>query len=695
MRPIAGDSAFGRPRITPRDNDAIHPSASSASSSHMSFVFADEASIDSYIDQSQPSARPLFRDHRKHHDSSLNHAPRCDDKDRDRCSRPTSQQRPLDRSPAPTAHSPVSRHSMFTCSPASSIINTQLELSRPITPMMLGPSMASSSIISSPSSRRNSFGGSVSENALTDDEQQDQPGDLDLPTPFGGTVAPQLVMPSIEMPARRPFTEVGKSLGRLKILLAGDSGVGKTSLIKSITQLCKHLVHVDPILPQPQLSRRHSGSTISDQIRPTTGIVEILASTKPFPEWWAELDVNGSSRRKSLGDAVLDRNICFVDTPGYGRGSSSMETIVPCVDYVEAHFNKMASDSMSDPDLLNMLGGAGGCQTDVALYMITQKLKPADLEYMRRLSRLTNVIPILSRVDTLSSQQIETCKEHVNAQLSEAGIQIFTFGRDGASHSRALVTPRAPYAVSSAKGSDYNIMDASLLMSPNYTQPLVGTDLWYVVENLFSVEGVSWLRHAAARKYIDWKNSDTPRPRHLYKPLSPPLPTVSSALVRYDSRPTGLVQSRRSRDHFQGLGTVEEGTRLYVADWAADMQRSLAAEKEHNRAIQQSYDLGIEKADTAMIAAHGSKVRALSPRWASQDRNKTKQKAAKRTRIQQDPLGLLQVSADLKATSWVALEVLTGLGMLGGLAFWLSRQHWHSDPVLLVDDWARLWGLEF
>ena len=37
--------------------------------------------------------------------------------------------------------------------------------------------------------------------------------------------APQLIMPSIKMPSRRPFTERGKDLGRLKILIAGDSGL--------------------------------------------------------------------------------------------------------------------------------------------------------------------------------------------------------------------------------------------------------------------------------------------------------------------------------------------------------------------------------------------------------------------------------------------------------------------------------------
>lgn len=36
--------------------------------------------------------------------------------------------------------------------------------------------------------------------------------------------APQLIMPSIRMPSRRPFTDRGKQLGRFKILVAGSKG---------------------------------------------------------------------------------------------------------------------------------------------------------------------------------------------------------------------------------------------------------------------------------------------------------------------------------------------------------------------------------------------------------------------------------------------------------------------------------------
>ena len=42
-----------------------------------------------------------------------------------------------------------------------------------------------------------------------------------------GDSAPQLIMPSIRIPSRRPFTDRGKQIGRLKILIAGDSGKKK------------------------------------------------------------------------------------------------------------------------------------------------------------------------------------------------------------------------------------------------------------------------------------------------------------------------------------------------------------------------------------------------------------------------------------------------------------------------------------
>jgi GTPase SAR1 family protein len=130
-------------------------------------------------------------------------------------------------------------------------------------------------------------------------------------------------------------------MGRLKVLIAGDSGIGKTSLIKAIVQSCDHIVHVDPTNPSP-ISLPQRGSTggpvrHGTKERPnsrldtgTTQITEVYASTKPYPEWWSELDDSRVlRRRKSIDEAVLERNICFVDTPGYSSAPSVSDYAPP------------------------------------------------------------------------------------------------------------------------------------------------------------------------------------------------------------------------------------------------------------------------------------------------------------------------------------------------------------------------------
>lgn len=63
--------------------------------------------------------------------------------------------------------------------------------------------------------------------ALVSSEDED---DEDKQDQEAGDSIPQLVMPSIQMPVRRPFTDRGKNLGKLKVLVAG--GVGKIYIFR-------------------------------------------------------------------------------------------------------------------------------------------------------------------------------------------------------------------------------------------------------------------------------------------------------------------------------------------------------------------------------------------------------------------------------------------------------------------------------
>jgi hypothetical protein len=710
MRPVQGEDAFGRQRSAGYEA-APSVSMPSSSSHHMSFFLADEATVDSYLDQPSLLA-PRARDPRK--PAETGHVLSLHARDeQDTTERARAASRQLEREGgAAVAYSPLSGASLP--SPASVPMS---HISRPMTPITLGTSCAGS-VASSPLSRRNSLVGSLFESAVISDEEDDDTPRLDESMMDGGS-APQLVMPSIRMPSRRPFTETGKSLGRLKVLIAGRVGVGKTALIKAIVQTCEHIVYVDPIVPPdaPRRSSRAARPSISRRSNSnhTERISEILASTKSYPEWWTELDeFRVSQRRKSLGDQVLDRNICFVDTPGYGTGpsvspfqdaelarltynpSQAMESIVTCVDYVESHLNKVSSDSLSEPEMLNMLGGNGGFQVDLVLYLVHRSLCPVDVEYLKRLAPLTNIIPLLAQADTLTPREQAASKQQILSQLREAGIRPFDFTGQASD----LATASIPYAVSSTTGSDHDVMDASLLMSPDYVQPLVSSELALLIERIFSGDGSSWLRHSAAKKYMQWRSSpNVSRPKHLYRLLSlqgPPVPTMgldqgTGALIR--TLPQELA--RFHGQHYDSARPVQ----FHVVDWAAELQRSLVSERaRHEAALRESQAARLTGQlinecairDGTLVSVHN---RSKCTRAERRRRNRGR-RGSVRTSLDQDPLGLLELAANLKARGWVFVEVLGGLGILGGIAYWLSRQRWQAEPVQLADEWARMWGLD-
>ena len=135
-------------------------------------------------------------------------------------------------SPAPT------KDSIASLSSSTSDMELDLGLSPARSPraMPREPSgySESASVISSASSRGSSLlaaGHSEqgeTQHPVMDSEQQDQP--------HRGTL-PQFIMPSLAVPQRRPFSDTGKAIGKLKILLAGPArklqwGKGGFLLIK-------------------------------------------------------------------------------------------------------------------------------------------------------------------------------------------------------------------------------------------------------------------------------------------------------------------------------------------------------------------------------------------------------------------------------------------------------------------------------
>lgn len=97
------------------------------------------------------------------------------------------------------------------------------ESSRPVTPAYLhSPVLASTP--GSLMSRRGSETDFMTDDAASQAIMSSGEEDAEEMNNNENPATSQLVMPSLSLPSRKPFTEKGKTLGRLKILIAGDSG---------------------------------------------------------------------------------------------------------------------------------------------------------------------------------------------------------------------------------------------------------------------------------------------------------------------------------------------------------------------------------------------------------------------------------------------------------------------------------------
>ncbi|KAL8807766.1 MAG: hypothetical protein Q9200_004550, partial [Gallowayella weberi] len=368
--------------------------------------------------------------------------------------------------------------------------------------------------------------------------------------------APQLVMPSIQMPSRRPFTDRGRTMGRLKILLAGDS-----------EQLPRSSEKIRPV----------KALSLSS----TSEVNEVWASTRAYPDWWTELEESKAQRRrKSIGETILERNICFVDTPGYGRGLSITEGIQSVISYVEEQAARpFSATATSKGDLISMLGGNGGTQVDVVLYLIGQEIKPADLDFLQRLSQITNVIPILAQADKISPEHLGERKSSLFNELAQSGINCFALETDDSAQS--------PYAVCSAPSNDEDNMDASLLMSSDYIQPLLPSELPLMIDRLLHSDTVARLRHLSARKLVQSKTA--------LKLLSKST-SASGAPFRsmQETSSSQTLSMNALRPPFHPRDRLAEYTRqeekreqIRLAKWANDLRRTMRDERAQFEELQQ------------------------------------------------------------------------------------------------------------
>ena len=323
---------------------------------------------------------------------------------------------------------------------------------------------------------------------------------------------------------------------------------------------------------------------------------------------------------------------------------------------------------------------------------------------MRLLSELGNVVPLISKADTRTPEQIAELKNNSDTTAFSALPNLPMFeGRESSSDSKASAT--SPYTVSSATGPDMETMDASLLMSPEYVQPLMPSELALLVQQIFETDVIAYLRHSAAKKLIawhalhpQWSRIPTPSASDVHQSTlnSPDLssPSNSGILVPLGSDVSlttfNSYALARLADHTQ---REERLAQVRLSKWASDLQISLQREQERyerlargERASWLVEKMGEEVRNGRIVPVDNSGALIKS------DVSETNVYYRSGSYATHDPLGLLRWNETMKARGWVVVQVVSSCGVIGGLVLWLAKT-WGFTSSL--HQWAEGWGCDW
>lgn len=326
---------------------------------------------------------------------------------------------------------------------------------------------------------------------------------------------------------------------------------------------------------------------------------------------------------------------------------------------------------------------------------------------MKRLSTFTNVIPLIAKADSLSSDDAQALKCSITTDLRAADIKVFLFNSNES-------TTSPPFTICSVASSDNENMDASLLMSPDYVQPLIPSELAILAQLVFDKENVSWLRHLAAKKLV-YSQRESGAPSLLANTLNSPtkpnfdqktfssysgLPRTSSnssqAIMSYSSSPSSYLQARLA-DHTQ---REEKLAQIRLAKWSGHLQKCLQNERARYEAISRG-----ERAvwltqrlrecvdDGSLVPIRGLSVDGQSDKETILTKSQLKNISATYGYMNsRDPIGLLKWSEALRKRGWIAFQVVGGFGVLGAMAIWIVKSLNNGSDAYMSWTWERLAG---
>uniref|UniRef100_A0A8C5QTP6 Septin-type G domain-containing protein n=1 Tax=Leptobrachium leishanense TaxID=445787 RepID=A0A8C5QTP6_9ANUR len=169
------------------------------------------------------------------------------------------------------------------------------------------------------------------------------------------------------------------------IMVVGQSGLGKSTLVNTLFK--------SKVIRKP----------------PDSGIPRTL-------------ELNAVSQ--VIDERGVEMRLTVIDTPGFGDQINNQNCWEPVIKYIHEQYEKYLREEI----LVNRKRRIPDSRIHSCIYFIPPTghwLRPLDLEFMKRLGRIVNVVPVIAKADTLTLEEREEFKQRIRKDLQAHGISVY------------------------------------------------------------------------------------------------------------------------------------------------------------------------------------------------------------------------------------------------------------------------------
>ncbi|XP_017290130.1 neuronal-specific septin-3 isoform X3 [Kryptolebias marmoratus] len=173
------------------------------------------------------------------------------------------------------------------------------------------------------------------------------------------------------------------------IMVVGQSGLGKSTLVNTLFK--------------SKVSRKSCTSNFEEKISKT---VRLHAVSHVIEEKGVKM------------------KLTVIDTPGFGDQINNENCWEPIVKYVNEQYEKYLREELN----INRKRRIPDSRVHCCVYFLPatgHRLRPIDVEFMKRLGKMVSIVPVIAKADTLTVEERQEFKERIREDLTANGICVY------------------------------------------------------------------------------------------------------------------------------------------------------------------------------------------------------------------------------------------------------------------------------